>query len=412
MKESTEIVITGLGVVAPNGIGRDAFWQALDSGKSAIQEISSFNAQILAVRQAAEIKDFSPESYLEAKSLRNLDKSALYLAVAAKLLMSDAGIKIDSTNTDRTGVAIGTTFSHLKPIVDFDKEVFSEGLNFSNPALFPSTVINAASSYLSILFNIQGFNATISTGYTSSLTALKYACDALQSQKVDMVLSGGVDILIPSIFFAFLKLGYLAGLKGIILSCPYDKRRNGPVLGEGACVFCLEPKEKAEQRKAPILAKVRSIATYFDAFQMSKVHPQGEGIKKVVHDALEEAGLGTRDIDYVSTCANSSQDLDKAEVRALRGVFGRDLDRLPASSIKSMLGETFSASGSFQIASCLGAMQQGIIPPTINYQEKDPECNIDCVPNKAQTKKVNTALVVSSGPGGYSSACILEKYLN
>jgi 3-oxoacyl-[acyl-carrier-protein] synthase II len=295
-------------------------------------------------------------------------------------------------------------------MIEFDREVLTEGLDFSNPALFPSTVLNAASSQVSIRFNIQGFNSTISTGYTASLEALNYALSALATNKAKTVLVGGVEALNLSLFFGFHKLGYMAGLKGELLSCPFDKRRNGPLLGEAAAMLCVEESERAEQRGAPIFAKIRSVANYFDAFKIGKVHPQGLGLEKAVRKALEQAKIEPTGIDYISSCANSSVDLDKIEVSVLKRVFGVNLARIPVSSIKSMIGETISASGVLQILSCIGAMVKGLIPPTINYKEKDPDCDIDCVPNKAQDKDVKLALVVSSGPGGYNSACILERY--
>lgn len=408
--DNKRIVITGVGVVAPNGIGKDAFWQALEEGKDTIRKITAFDTEKFSVHSGGEIQDFDPKSFLGQKGLRNLDRSALFLMIAAKLAMENAKLEITLANSDTIGICTGTTFSHLWSIAEFDKEVFKDGLDFANPALFPSTVMNAASSHAAIRFNIKGFNTTLSTGYSSSLSALKYSLEALDTEKVETILSGGVDVLTTQLFFGFHRLSYMAGIKGIPLCCPFDKRRNGPLLGEAAAMFCLEESKRAKERKAAILAKIRSISSYFDAFQISKVHPQGEGLERAIKDAIEEAGIGPEDIDYISSCANSSRDLDKIEVKVLKKVFGKTLNNIPVSSIKSMLGETLSASGALQVASCIGAMLRGIIPPTINYKLQDPECDIDCVPNKAQKKEVKLALVVSFGPGGYNSCCVLERY--
>jgi 3-oxoacyl-[acyl-carrier-protein] synthase II len=406
------IVITGVGVVAPNGIGKDAFWQALEEGRDAIRKINAFDTDKFPVHSGGEVQDFDPKVFLGQKGLRNLDRSALFLMTAAKLAMEDAKLEITPTNSDTIGICTGTTFSHLWSIAEFDKEVFKDGLDFANPALFPSTVMNASSSHVSIRFNIKGFNTTLSTGYSSSLSALKYSLEALDTGKAEIILSGGVDVLTSQLFFGFHRLGYMAGIKGIPLSCPFDRRRNGPLLGEAAAMFCIEDSKKAQERKATIFAKIRSISSYFDAFQISKVHPQGEGLERAIKDTIEQAGIGPGDIDYISSCANSSQDLDKIEVKVLKRIFGKALNKIPVSSIKSMLGETLSASGALQAASCIGAMLRGIIPPTINYKFKDPECDIDCVPKKAQRKNVKLALVTSFGPGGYNSACILENINN
>lgn len=409
--DKKEKVITGIGVISSVGIGRDNFWRATEEGKNPVGEITSFETDKFLTHLAAEVKDFEPKDLLGPKGLRNIDRSALFLMSAAKLAIDDAGLVIDDSTADKIAVSTGTNFSHLWSIVEFDKEVFKEGIDFANPALFPSTVINTASSQVSIRFNIQGFNTTISTGYTSGLVALSYGLDALSTKKAEIVFCAGVDVVTSSLFFGLHKLGYMAGLGGVPLSCPFDKRRNGPILGEAAAILCLEEAQSAKRRKAKIFARIKSTASYFDAFQMGKVHPQGEGLEQAVRNALDEAGLSLEDIDYISSCANSSVALDKVEVKVLKRIFGDRLKKIPVSSIKSMLGETFSASGLLQVISCIGAMQRGVVPPTINYQEKDPECDIDCVPNRAQQKEVKIALITSFGPGGYNSACILEKYL-
>lgn len=404
-----DYLITGIGVVAPNGIGKDAFWQGLFSGKNAISEIESFATDKFSVKSAAEIKDFDPKTHLGPKGLRNLDRGTLFLLTASKLALDDAGLVVDDSNTDDFGVCTGTTFPHLSSIVEFDTEVLKEGLSFSNPALFPSTVLNAASSQVSIRFNIQGFNTTISTGYTSSLEALKYSMIALETGKAKIVLSAGMESLTLSLFFGFHKLGYMAGIKGEPVSCPFDKRRNGPLLGEGAVVFSLEDERNAKAHNASIYAKVKGVANYFDGYRIGKIHPQGEGLEQAIKMALDEAGISAKNIDYICSCANSSKDLDKIEVKVLKKIFAKHLKNIPVSAPKSMLGESLSASGGLQILSCIGAMQKGEVPPTINHKENDPDCDIDCVPNKAQKKDVKLALVTSSGPGGYNSACILER---
>lgn len=405
-----EFVISSLGVVAPNGIGKEAFWKSLEEGSSAISNIESFSTEKFSVNSAGEIKNFDPKVFLGPKGLRNLDRSSLFLMTAAKLAIDDAKLEITDSSTDDIGVVTGTTFPHLWSMIEFDREVFKEGLDFSNPALFPSTVLNAASSQVSIRFNIQGFNASVSTGYTSGLEALKYSLMMLETGKAKTVFCGAVESLTISLFFGFYKLGYMAGINGPMISCPFDKRRNGPLLSEAAAVFSIERAETAQARQAEILAKVRSVACYFDGFKIARIHPDGEGLEKAIMKTLDEAGVAASDIDYISSCANSSLEVDKTEVKVLRKIFGDNLSRIPVSSIKSMLGETLSAASALQIASCIGAMKSGVIPPTINYKEKDPECDIDCVPNKAQKKDVKLALVVSFGPGGYNSACVLEKH--
>ena len=408
MKENA--VITGIGVVAPNAIGKTDFWNKINAGKNAIGKISTFPTEKLSVKLAGEIKDFEPKNHLGPKGLRNLDRSTLLLLTASQQAIEDAKLQITDSNTDDIGVCTGTTFSHIWSIIEFDKEVTEGGLSGANPALFPSNVMNAASSHVSIRFNIQGFNTTISSGYTSTLEALKYSLIALETAKAKTIFCGGVDSLTYSVFFGFNKLGYMAGINGKTISCPFDKRRNGPVLGEAATSFCVENEKTAQHRGNTIYARILGVTSYFDGFKIGKIHPEGKGLEIAVKQVLDNTGINPSEIDYISSCANSSSDLDKIEVQVLKRIFADKLKSIPISSIKSMLGETLSASAGLQIASVIGAMKTGIIPPTINYSEKDPECDIDCVPNTGRKKDIKTALITSFGPGGYNSACILEKY--
>lgn len=403
------IVISGLGVTAPGGIGKENFWDSLEKGSDPMGELTQFDASEFPVKRAAEIKDFDPHAYLDKAKIRNLDRNALLLLTAAKFALEDAKLSITEENTDEIGVCTGTTFSHLWSIHEFDKEVFNDGLAFASPGYFPSTVLNAASSHISIYFNIQGFNATINTGYTSSLEALKYAIMALETGKANQILVGCVDTLAYSMFWGFNKLGYMAGLKGEPICCPFDKRRNGPLLGEAAVVMVIETAENAKKRHAEAYCRILSIDSYFDAFRIGKIHPKVEGLSTTIKRNLRRADIGITDIDYVSSCANSSKDTDKMEARALKDIFGAKLNTIPVSSIKSMFGETMAASGGLQIASVIGAMEKNFLPPTINYSVADPEIDIDCVPNKSQKKTVKTALIDSFGPGGYNSSVILKK---
>jgi 3-oxoacyl-[acyl-carrier-protein] synthase II len=407
----SDSVITGVGVVFAGGIGKEKFWLAQQNGLSCMHKIKTFSTRGLTVKVGAELSEFEPASVLGPRGLRNLDRSTRFLLAASQESINDSHLVINEENTDRIGVCTGVTLPHLQSIFEFDREVFEGGLSSSNPALFPSNVVNAASAHVSIRFNIQGFNTTISNGYVSSLDALGYAIDALNAGKVDAVLTAGVETLTFPVFFGFHQLGYMAGINGEPVSCPFDQRRNGPILGEAAVSLCLETEKTAKARNANILAKINGIDSFFDAAGMGRIDKNGTGLETAIKSAIHNSGLDISQIDYISSCANSSKDLDLIEAKVLNRIFGKRLDHIPVSSIKSMFGETISASGLLQVVSCLGAMNSGIIPPTINYKVKDAECNMDCVPNKARKKTVKTSLVISFGPGGYNSACVLEKYI-
>jgi len=410
MKEKRRIVITGLGVIAPNGIGKQEFWQALKEGRSGIKAIKRFDTNEFKCKQAGEIQGFKPDAFLGTKGLRDLERTSRLLCTAAKLAIDDAGLNIDDNNTDDIGVSTGTTLSSIWNVAEFDKGAINDGPRFTDAALFPGMVMNAASSQVSIRFNIQGFNTTISTGYSSSIDALKYAIDFIKLRRIKAVLVGGVESLSLVNYSGFYRLGFFAGIKGEEISCPFDKRRNGIILGEGAAVVMIEDVEHALERGATIYAHVNGIGNCFDAYRMGKYHPEVTGLKNSIKEAMSNSELGVSDIDYISASANSVPEQDRLETKAIKDVYGSYAYNIPVSSIKSMIGETFSAGGLFQIAASIGSMYKGFIPPTMNYEMRDDECDLDYVPNKSRITRINNVLINNYGPGGNNAAFILSKW--
>jgi 3-oxoacyl-[acyl-carrier-protein] synthase II len=405
------IVISGLGVIAPNGIGKEQFWDALREGRSGIKPVTRFGTNGFKCQMAGEIEsEFNPADFLGTKGLRNLERTSRLLCSAAKLAINDAGLTIDDGNTDDIGVCTATTLSNLWNFAEFDKESIHDGPLYTNVALFPGTVMNAASSQVSIKFGIQGFNTTISTGYSSSIDALKYAIDFLRLRRIKTVLVGGVESLSLVNYSGFYRLGYCAGINGKELSCPFDKRRNGIILSEGAAVVVIEDEESALERGATIYAEVNGIGNSFDPYKMGKYRPDARGLKESIRGALRTTEIGVSDIDYISASANSVYEQDRLETKAIKDVFGNYAYNIPVSSIKSMIGETFSAGGLFQIASSIGIMYRGFIPPTINYEVRDSDCDLDYVANRSRITRINNVLVNNYGPGGSNAAFILSKW--
>ncbi|RJQ55363.1 MAG: beta-ketoacyl-[acyl-carrier-protein] synthase family protein [Nitrospiraceae bacterium] len=404
------IVITGLGVIASNGIGKEAFWGALKEGRSGIKPVKRFDTVKFKCKTAGEIDDFRPADFLGSKGLRDLDRSSRLLCSAARLAIDDARLQINDDNTDDIGVCTGTTLSSLWNFAEFDKEAIQDGPLFTNVALFPGTVMNAASSHVSIRFNIQGFNTTVSTGYSSSIDAMKYAIDFMMKGRIRAVLVGGVESLSTVNYAGFYRLGVFAGITGEELSCPFDKRRNGIILGEGAAVAVIEDEEHAQARGASIYAEVKGAGNCYDAFKMGKYEPEARGLKESMKKAIVTSGLSFNDIDYISASANSLYDQDRLETTAIKAVFRKHSYNMPVSSIKSMTGETFSAGGILQIAAAVGSMYNNFIPPTINYEMRDADCDLDYVAKKARTARINNVLINSFGPGGTNASFILSKY--
>ncbi|MCF7908527.1 MAG: beta-ketoacyl-[acyl-carrier-protein] synthase family protein [Candidatus Omnitrophica bacterium] len=403
------VVVTGVGVLSPNGIGKAAFWQALKDGKSGIKPITIFNPGFFKSKQAGEISDFKAEEFLGTKGLQNTDRATKLVCSASKLALEDSELNITERNTDNIGVVTGTTLS-LWNIAELSREMVEDGPQFVTAGIFPGTTINSASSQISIRHKIKGFNTTISTGYTASLDALKYATNFIKLGRAKAVLVAGVEGLTFAGFTGFYKIGFLAGIKGEEISCPFDKRRNGIVLAEAAVVLVVEDAEHAEARGAKIYAELAAIENSFDAFRAAKYEPQASGLKRTMLKALKSAKLHGEDIDYVSSAANSVPQQDALETMAIKEVFNIYAEKTPVSAIKSMVGESVSAGGIMQLTAALGSLEEGFIPPTINYREKDPECDLDYVVNQARSQEVNNILVNNFGPGGNNATVVVKKY--
>ena len=344
------VVITGLGVIAPNGIGKDAFWQALKKGKSGIGAPTIIDVTYFKSKLAAECSDFVAEDFLGSRGLRNLDRSTMLVCSAVKLALEDGNFQINEDNTDDIGVITATTLSITSDIAKFSKEIADEGFKFTNPALFPPTTMNFPSSQIAIRHKIKGFNTTMSSGYTAGLDALKYAATFIKAGRAKAVLVAGVESLGFSVYVGFSKVGFLAGAKGPEISCPFDRRRNGIILGEGAGVILVEDAEYAAKRNAHIYAEVKGIETCFEAYRVAKYDRQARGLKRSMKQVLANSGMSEEDIDYISAAANSGPEQDKLETLAIQDVLGIYSEAVSVSSIKSMIGESVSADGILQIA--------------------------------------------------------------
>lgn len=403
------IVITGIGVLAPNGIGKEAFWSALKEGRSGIKPVTIFDPGLFKTKLAGEISDFNAEEFLGPKDLQNTDRGTKLVCSAARLALEDARLKITEENTEEFGVATGTTLA-LWNIAEFGREIVQDGPRFATAAIFVGTTINTASSQISIRHKIKGFNATISTGFTAGLDALKYAVSFIKLNRAKAVLVAGVEGLTFASFAGFYKVGFLAGLKGEELSCPFDKRRNGIILGEAAAVLLVEGEEYARKRNAHIYAELAAVENSFDAFRAAKYEPKAAGLKETMTKAIKNAGLREDDIDCISSAANSVVQQDMLETYVIKQVFNTRAKTVPVSAIKSMVGETVSAGGILQIAASLGSLEKDFIPPTINYKEKDADCDLDYVPNAPRQQRVNNILINSFGPGGNNATAVIKRY--
>lgn len=412
--DKKRIVITGVGVLASTGIGKDVFWDALKNGRSGIKPVTLFDTSNLRSKLAGEISGFEAASILGPKGLRNMDRTTLLVLSASKLALDDAKISypISETETDDFGVALGSTMGSVWSISEFDKTALREGPRAVNPALFPNTVINSPASHISIRFNIQGFNSTISTGFCSSLDAMYYAINMMRLYDYKVVLTGGVEELCEQTYKGFHKIGHLAGSRPgkEEVNCPFDKRRNGIMMGEGAAIFVFEELEHALNRNAEIYAEVLGYGTSFDPASHNIYSPKAEGASDAIKACLNDAALGANDIDYISASANSTLDCDVMETRAIRKVFGKNADNVPVSSIKSIIGESFSAGGAMNLGGAVGALEEDFLPPTINFEKKDPRCDLDYVANTPRGVKIKNVLINAFSPTGSNSSLVVGEY--
>ena len=408
--DKKRIVITGIGVVSSIGIGKEAFWDALAKGRSGIKPVTLFDVSSVRSKLAGEISDFNPAAILGPKGLRNLDRTTTLALSAAKLALDDAGFQVTADNADNVGVVLGSTMGSVWSISEFDKEGIRNGPKSVNPALFPNTVMNSPASQISIRFGIKGFNTTISTGFTSSLEALAYAETFISLGRADAVLVGGVEELCEQTYKGCYKTGFLSGSRngGSELCAPFDSRHNGIILGEGSAIFLIESFEHAAGRNAHIYGELKGRGSAHDSLSFNRYNPKATGAKLAIGRAVSVSGVALDDIDYVAAGANSTLGGDVAEARALESVIG-SRGKITASASKSMTGETFSAGGAFQIASALMTLQNGIIPPTINFKKQDRRCQtVDCVPNEARREKIKNILVSNLSPMGQNSFAILS----
>jgi len=406
------IVITGIGVLSPIGIGKDAYWDSLQKGISGFKPITLFDTSDLKVRTAGEITDFNPKDILGKKGLIDLDRATTLLLSAAKFALEDSKIDTSNINLPITGISVGTTFGSINSLSEFDRQSLEEGPHFVNPSRFPNTVINSPASRAAIRYGVKGPNATVSTGYCAALDAIDYAISSINFNRAERMIVGSVEEMCIQTFLGFYQLGYLSGLNngGEPVSCPFDKRRDGIVFSEGSSVVILEELSSALARKADIYAEIIGIGSNFEPFRLHKFNPKGKGIVESMKLALDNAALKPDDIDCIFANANSTQDADLIETKAIKEVFGKASDNIPVTAIKSMVGETFSASSGLATIAALGSINQDFIPPTINLKEKDPKCNLDYVPDIARRQRVEKVMINSFSPNGANTVLILGRY--
>ena len=408
---SDQIVVTGVGIISSIGTGKEVFWDNLTKGVSGIKPVTLFDVSRFNSKLGGEITDFDPTEYLGKKGIRHIDRTSLLISSAAKLAIQDSNIKDGTYTSDELGIVLGSTYGSIDSISAFDMEALKEGPNYVNPMEFPNTVLNAPASRASIFCNATGLNSTVSTGVTSGIDAIIYASDFLKMKRVRAVLTGGVYGLTYGIYWGTCHSGLLAGSRnnGAEISAPFDKRRNGFILGEGAAIILLENIKDAEKRGATIYAEIKGYGTCFNPSKALDREEDYNAGGRAISLALKDASLTTDDISYISACANSSVTGDRRETKIVKHVFGNKAKMVPMSAIKSMTGECLDASGAMQAVSGIMALNSNIVPATINYKEFDEDCDLEYVINNSRKLEVNNVLINSFSDTGNVSSLIVSR---
>jgi 3-oxoacyl-[acyl-carrier-protein] synthase II len=402
------IAISGLGVVSPIGIGREAFWAALSSGRSGVGEVNLFDASSLRTRAAAQVVNFDGPQLLGAKGLRYVDRPSQFALAAAGLAIADAGIDRERMQADRWGVVLGTAFGGQSSLEDANRERAVDGPQWMSPAKFPNTPINAMSYQIPIRQQMRLINTTVSSGMNSGLDAMFYATTVLNRVRDGVVVCGGVDELSRNAYYSCHFAGELAGLSGPAVSCPFDRRRNGYVLGEGAAMSVLEMPDALARRGGAALAELRGFGSATaapDAGRDVRIDVFAAAMRR----ALDDAGIAPEEVDYVAAGANGSEEGDAIEAQAIGRVFGSRSGDLPVGAVKSMTGEAYGASGGFQTAAAVLALNRGTLTQTINLDQPDPECRVASAERSRPASELRHVLVSSLDRYGRAVCWILGR---
>jgi 3-oxoacyl-[acyl-carrier-protein] synthase II len=419
-------VITGLGVVAPNGLGRAAFWEATTEGRSGVSRVESFNAAGHTVKVGGEVKNWDPAPYLNGnrKSLKVMGRNVQFGIAAAHFAMNDAGLlhsdKIDPT---RLGVVMGTgivpiDLSEFAPAVAqstngcFSMQKFAQVEQAEmQPLWILRHLPNMVAAHISMAHNAQGPNNTIVTACAAGTQAIGEAFRLIARGDADLMLAGGSDSRIdPLLFVAYTVLGAISRSERPPeeISRPFDHDRDGFVLGEGAGVMVVEEYEHARGRGAQIYAEITGYGSSFDAYAITKPEPEGRGAALAMKSALNEAKLDPADVDYINAHGTSTKLNDLMETQAVKRVFGERSREIPCSSIKSMIGHLIGAAGGVEAVATALTLRDGVVPPTINLDTPDPDCDLDYVPKAARDQRVKTAVSNSFGFGGQNATLVMQ----
>jgi 3-oxoacyl-[acyl-carrier-protein] synthase II len=407
------VVITGLGCISPLGNDVPTMWENIKAGKSGVDYITHYDTTKYKVKIAAEVKDFNGAERFGTRDARRMDRYAQFAYASALQAIQQSNLTITDENRDRIGVVLGCGIGGMDTLNQQTYLFFDRGPDRVSPLLVPMMIPDAAASMVALQLGLRGPNMAIVAACASGTNAIGEAFEMVRHGRADVILSGGCEAVIVPIAMAGLTVMTALSTNNEVpqrASRPFDKNRDGFVMGEGAGVVVLESLDHARQRGARILAEVTGYGTTNDAFHISAPADNGAGAAKCMQIALADAGLGLDDIGYINAHGTSTPLNDRSESQAIKSVFGEKAYSIPVSSTKSMTGHLLGAAGAVEAVICTETLRDGIIPPTINYETPDPECDLDYVPNYARPAIVQNIMSNSFGFGGHNASLILSRY--
>ncbi|KYZ77335.1 beta-ketoacyl-[acyl-carrier-protein] synthase II [Anaerosporomusa subterranea] len=407
------VVITGLGAVTPLGIGTDIFWKSLLEGKSGIARITRFDPSDYATQIAGEVKDFDPTNYIDKKEAKRMDRCTQFAITASKMALEDSGLDLEQEDLTRIGTIIGTGIGGMDTLHDQYKTLFEKGPGRISPFFVPMMIANMPAGQTSITFGLQGPCTCVVTACATGTNSIGDAFKIIQRGDADVMVAGGTEAAVsPAAVAGFCAMKAMStrNSEPEKASRPFDKDRDGFIMGEGAGVIVIESLEHAIARGARIYAEIAGYGSNADAFHITAPAPEGAQAAKCMAMALADAGIKPEDVDYINAHGTSTPLNDKNESLAIKSLFGDHAKKLSVSSIKSMTGHLLGAAGGIEAVATALTVLNDIMPPTINYDNPDPELDLDYVPNQAKEKKVRVALSNSFGFGGHNATILIKKY--
>ena len=408
------VVVTGLGAITPIGIGKDEYWESLIKGKSGVGYITRFDAEDFVTKIAAEVKDFNPEDFMDKREIRRTDRFTQYALAGTYLALEDGDIDLSIVNKDRVGVVIGSGIGGMETLEGEHTKLIEKGPKKVSPLFIPMMISNMAPGQISMKYGLKGPTMTITTACASGNHAIGEAFRMIQRGICDMIITGGCEAAITPLAIAgfnAMKALSTRNEEPSKASRPFDKKRDGFVMGEGAGILVLEELNHALKRNATIYGEIVGYGASSDAYHITAPDPEAEGARKAMELALLDGNVSYKEVDYINAHGTSTYYNDKLETLAIKKAFKEHAYKLNISSTKSMTGHLLGGAASIEAIATILAIKEGIIPPTINYEDPDEECYLNYTPNKAVKRDIEYAMSNSLGFGGHNGTILFKKFI-